>query len=255
MKPIIGITTLCEHRDNKVHSSINYNYSKSVNMAGGTPILIPSINSDEDIENYLNTIDALLLSGGEDISPLLYGENPIKQVTYISPDRDEYETKLYLGALQKDMPILGICRGIQLMNSVSGGTLYQDINTQAQYSNGHSPMQNLTYNFYHTVNIEKDSKLFEIFKSEELKVNSFHHQAVNKVADKFKVTAKSPDGIIEGIENLENTFVLGVQWHPEDLTVEHPEFLKLFKTFIDEASKYKESDERKCYIYRKEFLG
>ncbi len=244
MKPIIGITTLCENRDNKVHSSINYNYAKSVNMAGGTPILIPLVQNDEDIDNYLDTIDGLLLSGGEDISPLLYGENPIKEVTYISPDRDEYEVKLYLKALDRNIPILGICRGVQLMNVALGGTLYQDINAQAEKPNGHAPMANLTYNLYHTVNIEKSSKLFHIFGKDVLHVNSFHHQAVNRVSDKFKAVATSPDGIIEGIEHLENTFVLGVQWHPEDLTVKHPQFLRLFEVFIGESLKYK-SHERK----------
>lgn len=238
MRPIIGITTFCDNRDNNVYSSVNYNYSKSVNMAGGTPILIPLTANDEDIDNYLDTVDGLLLSGGEDVSPLFYGENPIKEVTYISPDRDEYEEKLYLEALHRNMPILGICRGIQFMNSASGGTLYQDINSQVENSNGHSPMANLSYNLYHTVNIEKNSKLFNIFGVDELRVNSFHHQAVNAISDKFKVVATSPDGIIEGIEHLENTFVVGVQWHPEDLTVKHPQFLKLFKAFTVEAAKY-----------------
>lgn len=241
MKPIIGITTLYEPRNDNIVSSINYNYPMSVNIGGATPILIPAMDKEEDIDNYINTIDALVLSGGEDVEPLRYGENPIKEIKYTSPERDEYEIKLYLKALEKDMPVLGICRGIQLMNIGSGGTLYQDINVQIENCLGHFPTNNPYRNYCHTVNIDKDSRLYNIFGKEELKVNSFHHQAVKKLADNFKVTAKSSEGIIEGIEHIDKKFVIGVQWHPEGLTINHPHFISLFEALSKAALEYREN--------------
>lgn len=210
MRPVIGITALCKNENGNLFTFLNYYYSKSIVMAGGTPILIPLGGEDDDIKNYIDIIDGLILSGGEDINPLFYGENPTNKINYTSPERDEYEKKLYLKALEEDMPILGICRGLQLMNSVSGGNLYQDINMQVENSNGHSPVGISKSNLYHTVNIVKNSKLFNIFCEEEIKVNSFHHQAIKKLSDKFIISAQSSDGIVEGIEHKYNTFVLGV---------------------------------------------
>ncbi|URZ06590.1 gamma-glutamyl-gamma-aminobutyrate hydrolase family protein [Clostridium felsineum] len=239
MRPIIGITTVCKNENADLFTFLNYNYSKSVVLAGGTPILIPLGGEEDDIKNYIDIIDGLLLSGGEDINPLFYGENPISKVMYTSPARDEYEKKLYSKALEKDMPVLGICRGIQFMNSVSGGTLYQDINVQCDKSNGHNPRGNPKCNLYHTVNILRKSKLFNVFGEEEIKVNSFHHQAINRLSDEFIISAKSPDGIVEGIEHIKKSFVIGVQWHPEYLSAIYPEFLRLFEAFVLESSKFK----------------
>lgn len=238
MKPIIGITTFCEDKPKKTYSSVSYNYIKSVHLAGGTPITIPLIKTEEDIQNYLDIVDALLFSGGEDVNPLAYGENPVREVKHTSPERDEYETLLYKEALKRNIPILGICRGTQLINIASGGTLYQDINSQVPNTLGHCPFENPVHNLYHTVNLEADSKLFNIFEAKELKVNSFHHQAVNKIAPNFKATAFSSDGIIEAIEYQGDSFIVCVQWHPEDLTIHHPHFVKLFKALVDEAIRY-----------------
>jgi putative glutamine amidotransferase len=141
--------------------------------------------------------------------------------------------------MKLDMPVLGICRGIQLMNAASGGTLYQDIYEQCEGVFGHNPMKTPVDSLYHTVKIEKGSKLHEIFQSDSLKVNSFHHQAVKRTASNFKVTALSPDGIIEGIEDRTRDFVVGVQWHPEDLSIKYPEFLKLFIKFVEHAYIFK----------------
>lgn len=242
MKPVIGITTFSDNKMRRLYNSVSHNYVNSVYMAGGIPLLIPIVRGKEDIENYIDMIDGLLLSGGEDVSPLLYGESPIKEVTVISEDRDYEEYELYFKALERNMPVLGICRGIQLMNAASGGTLYQDIYVQCKDVFGHSPMETPVDSLYHTVKIEKDSKLYKVFDREILKVNSFHHQAVKVPGRGFDVTALSPDGIIEGIENKEKGFVVGVQWHPEDLTIKYPQFLKLFSKFTEHA--YNFSDKR-----------
>lgn len=237
MKPIIGITTFCESKPKKVYSSVSYNYVKSVQLAGGTPVLIPLVEDEEDLDNYLDKIDGLILTGGEDMNPLSYGENPIKEVTFISIERDEQEIKLYLKAVEKHIPILGICRGAQVINVAAGGTLYQDIPVQIKDALGHCPLENPVYNLYHTVEIYKNSKLFQIFVDSNLKVNSFHHQSIKELGKDLNVTAVSIDGIIEGIEHKLEPFIVGVQWHPEDLTVHHPKFIKLFSALINACSK------------------
>jgi putative glutamine amidotransferase len=200
-------------------------------MAGGIPVLIPIIDSRQNIDFYINKIDGLLLTGGEDVSPIMYGENPTKEVTQISPQRDEQEYELFLQAYIRNLPVLGICRGVQLMNSALGGTLYQDIYTQRENSLGHCPMDTPVDNLYHSVKINKESKLYSIFQKEEILVNSFHHQSLKDISKEFTVSAMSSDGIVEGIENVNRKFAIGVQWHPEDLTKKYPEFLKLFDAF------------------------
>jgi Predicted glutamine amidotransferases len=245
MKPVIGITTYTENKQWKAYNSISNNYINSVYLAGGIPLLIPVIADDMLIKSYLNMIDGLLFTGGVDVSPFMFGENPIKEVSEISVDRDEYELKLYEGAIKIDMPILGICRGIQFINAASGGTLYQDIFVQRENTLGHCPNNIPRDTLYHSIKIQKDSRLYNILNKEVINVNSFHHQAVKNVAENFKVTAESEDGIIEGIESTNSTFVMGVQFHPEDLPVKHPEFLKLFKALIDESIIYNEDRKNK----------
>jgi putative glutamine amidotransferase len=238
VKPLIGITTVCEHRLEKVFDSVNYNYIKSVYAAGGMPALIPVLPYEDDMKIYIDSLDGLLFTGGNDISPLRYREDPVMGVTSISDDRDICELALFKEGMKRDMPMLGICRGIQLMNVGCGGTLYQDIHCQVKNALGHLALQTLPQDYYHRVIIERDSKLHGIFGKCELNVNSFHHQSVKELGRGFKVTAKSPDGIIEGIESTEKTFVVGVQWHPEGLVEKHGVFLKLFEAFVDEAADF-----------------
>lgn len=240
MKPVIGITTFCEIKQgNKIYDEVNYNYIKSISIAGGVPFLIPVTANDIDIGSYLDIIDGVMFTGGNDISPVLYGEEPIKEVVSISEDRDSYEFALYKEAFKRNMPVLGICRGIQLINAASGGTLYQDIYSELKDIKGHYQSDTPSDNLYHSVDISKGSKLYNIFGSEKILVNSFHHQSVKKVADGFKITAKASDGIIEAIENIHKDFIVGVQWHPEGLVEKHPQFIKLFEAFINAAGNYK----------------
>ncbi|WP_018249634.1 gamma-glutamyl-gamma-aminobutyrate hydrolase family protein [Orenia marismortui] len=234
-KPVIGITTFCAKEPRKVYTKVSYNYINSVSLAGGIPVLIPLLNKTEDIEKYIELIDGLLLSGGEDVCPREYGENPIKEVTMINPDRDEWELKLYKKAYESNMPILGICRGLQLINIAEGGSLYQDIYQQVNDVLGHLSSDTEIYHLYHSIEIEEKSKLFDIFSSNRIDVNSYHHQAVKDLAPGFKVTARSEEGIIEAIEDKKKNFVIGIQWHPEDLTMQHSEFIKLFKALVDKA--------------------
>lgn len=237
MKPVIGITTFNKHKEQREYNSIDCNYINSVILAGGLPVLLPIIDNKEDIKEYLNNIDGLIFSSGEDILPVIYGENPINELRAISTKRDYFEIELFKLAYDMDKPILGICRGIQLINVASGGTLYQDIYVQRENTLGHSPKEIERNSLYHFIDIEKGSKLFDIFNEEKIMVNSFHHQSVKNVSQGFKITARSYDGIIEAIEAKNKKFVVGVQWHPEALAMNYKEFAKLFEQFIDAAKR------------------
>ncbi|MFT8350799.1 gamma-glutamyl-gamma-aminobutyrate hydrolase family protein [Clostridium saccharoperbutylacetonicum] len=233
MKPIIGITTMHEIEIEKSFTLASNNYLRAVEAAGGVPLFLPITEELEDIKSYLNIIDGIVFTGGGDISPLKYGENPIQIEFGINNSRDNFEFNLFLEAYNMDMPILGICRGAQLINVALGGSLYQDINLQVSNCHGHMQSEMQVYDFFHQVIIDKDSKLFDIFNSRELEVNSFHKQAIKALGENLIVTATAKDGIIEGIEGISRKFLVGVQWHPEDLSLKHKDFVKLFKALID----------------------
>lgn len=234
-KPIIGITTFCKKEPKKTYCSASYNYIAAIGNAGGIPMLIPLLGKKNSFSRYIDNIDALVLSGGEDISPLLYGENPTKTIKMINPRRDKWELELFNEAYRRNMPILGICRGIQLIDIAAGGNLYQDISVQCKEALGHMPIETEVHHLFHSINIEKESKLFDIFRSTQIDINSYHHQAVKDLAPGFKATARSEEGIIEAIESIDKKFVIGVQWHPEDLIRHHPQFMELFKAIVQAA--------------------
>lgn len=233
MKPIIGITTFHEVKSQKSISSVSNHYVTAIEKVGGVPILIPISENMEDVKEYLRIIDGIIFTGGECVSPIKFGENPSERISNVSDLRDDFELELFREAYKIDMPILGVCRGTQLINIALGGNLYQDIFSQKSICYGHMPREIQVYNLFHLINIKENSKLFDIFKTTELGVNSFHHQAIKDLGKDLKVIALSKDGIIEGIESLSRKFLIGVQWHPEDLTIKHDEFLKLFKALID----------------------
>lgn len=235
MKPIIGLALSNRVKSKKTYSVINNDYIKAVQKAGGVPILIPFSDNIENIKMLTDKIQGIIFTGGEDISPLTYNEDPIKEVECIIEERDRFELELFKEVYEKKIPILGICRGLQIINVALGGNLYQDIYTQISDCNGHSPKHVSRSNLYHSVKIEKGTKLFDIFKTEDLKVNSFHHQSVKKLGSDLKITAVSNDGIVEGIETLTEKYLVAVQWHPENLVQRHGEFLKLFQSLIDNA--------------------
>jgi putative glutamine amidotransferase len=237
MKPIIGVTSYYQNGTRKPITAVSHNYIKSVYLAGGLPVIIPILNNEEDIFDYVDMVDGILFTGGADIAPLYYGENPIKQISTVYANRDEQELAMFKRAYKINKPIFGICRGNQLINVALGGTLYQDIYAQVDGVLGHDPAESPVDELFHSVNILKDSNLYNIFKTEKLNVNSFHHQAIKDLAPNLKVIAKSSEGIIEAVECEDRNFLLGVQWHPEDLTIKYPIFLELFKSFVDACRK------------------
>ncbi len=235
MKPIIGLTTFKEIKTTWTYNNVSYNYVNSVLLAGGVPIMIPILKDTEDIDRYLDIVDGLIFTGGEDVAPLLYGENPIKEVTCICSDRDNMELNLFKRAYEKGVPIFGVCRGLQLINVALGGTLYQDINSQIKDSLGHS-VDMAGDELYHSMKVEKDSKLYEVFQREMVDINSFHHQSVKDLGKDLKVSAYSEDGIVEAFESTNDKFIMAVQFHPEALIPRHMEFINLFKYFITKCN-------------------
>lgn len=238
MIPVIGVTIWKDFKNSNVYETVNEANLNSIIDNGGAPIMLPITNNDEVIDKYLEMIDGIFFTGGEDISPLIFGEEPIKGLGSIEYDRDEFEVRLYKKAVEKNMPILGICRGMQLINVAAGGTVYQDIYNQRPNTNSHDPKITFWGNEYHSVEINEGSKIYEIFKKAHIKTNSYHHQAVKDIAEGYKATAFAKDGIVEGIESVNLNFAVGVQWHPEVMYDKYPLFKNLFKAFIDEASKF-----------------
>lgn len=237
MKPVIGVTVDKSRSDGFNYETINECNLRALMLSGAIPLMLPITDDDELIDDYLHIVDGLYFSGGNDINPLIFGEDPIKQIGGIDYSRDEFEIKLFKKAAAKDMPVLGICRGEQVINVASGGTLYQDIYSQKEGTNGHSPTFSFGGYAHHKVKIAKGSKLYNILQTEETNVNSFHHQAIRDLAEGFTVTASSADGIIEGIESVNHSFIVGVQWHPEIMFDRYNEFLKIFEALVQASKK------------------
>lgn len=239
MKPIIGVTVDKTRGDGYNYQKINESNLNALTNSGAIPLMLPITGDDAMIDDYLNIVDGLYFSGGNDIDPLIFGEDPIKEIGGIDYSRDEFEIKLLRKAALKNMPILGICRGAQVINAALGGSLYQDIYAQREGTNGHSPKFSSGGYAHHRVKIEKDSRVYDILKTEEINVNSFHHQAVKRLAEGFKITAISEDGIIEAIESVNHSFLVGIQWHPEIMFERYPVFLKIFEALVNECLKKK----------------
>ena len=229
-RPVIGITGNYEDLTCK----LGRGYYQSVVAAGGVPVVIPPVADKHVIVNTLEHIDALILSGGGDINPLWAGEEPSPKLHGINQERDLPELLIARLAYNRQIPMLGICRGIQTLATAFGGKVEQDISDVATIKHSQDADRSEPT---HSVIIDEDSSLFDIYKSTKVMVNSFHHQAVAEAGDKFRVIAKSPDGIIEAMESSEFKSILGVQWHPECLE----EGLPLFQWLVNEAKSFREA--------------
>ena len=232
--PVIGISGNFREGD----CTLAQAYYMSVVEAGGTPVVIPSYDDDKALVSLLDTLDGIVLSGGADIDPDYLGEEPLDCIS-INPRRDRQELTLVRLAVERQIPVLGICRGIQVLTAALGGKLYQDIKIQHDRpSIEHS--QTIARGLpSHEVKLEKDSLLYGFFGKETLAVNSFHHQAVKEVPAGFRVTASAPDGIIEGMESTTFRPIMGVQWHPECFLLENDRtMLPIFEWLVEQASLY-----------------
>ena len=234
-KPIIGITSNLLYRssgtiDGKFTTFNNQEYDKAIIMAGGIPILLP-ITSDEDIiQSQVSLCDGILLAGGDDVNPLLYGEEPQKYLGETNSDVDFHHLTLAKEALSKQKPILGICRGMQLLNIACGGNVYQDLSEYPREYFKHSQIAPRTQ-CSHTVKTEEDSLLCKLL-GPSFQTNSFHHQALHRLGENISATAWSKDRIIEGIELTNYCFGIGVQWHPEIMLMQNQGMMPLFIAFI-----------------------
>jgi putative glutamine amidotransferase len=208
-------------------------YIQAIKAAGGIPLLIPLGLSEEELQVIFQHLDGVLVPGGGDIEPHFY--NGRTDVTLNGVDRERDQTELFMAraAIEKRKPILGICRGIQVLNVALGGTLWEDIVSLVPGASNHDMPDDLPRNYLaHKVTIKSDSVLAHTMGVTERRVNSLHHQALRDLAPDLTVTATAPDGIIEGVEVPDHPFAVGVQWHPENLVNDDPVMLSLFKGLV-----------------------
>ena len=237
-KPIIGISSsvIVDESGNFAgykRAYVNKDYVDAVVRAGGVPLIIPFTTDKEVIIAQAQLIDGLILSGGHDVNPYNYGQEPSQKLGETFPERDTYEMILLEESKKRNIPILGICRGSQLINVAAGGTLYQDLSLIAGNILKHNQVAKPTLKT-HMIKIEENSVIAIIFGKETM-VNSFHHQAIDKVADDFRVVARASDGVVEAIEHKTYKFLVAVQWHQEMLAVECEKARELFAKFVEEA--------------------
>lgn len=238
-RPIIGITGNYDAGK----CTLLEGYYRSVLEAGGMPLIIPPTDDTDAMVSLLDRVDALILSGGGDINPLYLGEEPLRELSSVNPARDWHELMLVRLAANRQLPVLGICRGIQVMMVALGGKLYQDIYKEAAATLKHS-QETERHVATHTVRITTESLLHKLFGTEVLPVNSFHHQAVREVAPGFAVSALSPDGLIEAVESTGHKSMLGVQWHPECMILGGDRsMMPLFEWVVGEARSFAEARE------------
>ena len=203
--PVIGIS--CGVSSGGT-SSLGDSYVEAVNLAGGIPVMIPTVRNDEEAARVVALFDGIIFSGGEDVQPSYYSEAVLNETVNWNIIRDVSDIALARAALAQKKPILGICRGSQLMNVAMGGTLIQDIPTQVPQTVGHSRGN------MHMIGLEKDGFLYRIFGADSIRVNSFHHQGVKDPAPSVKIVARTGDGVVEAYEADK---VWGVQFHPEKM--------------------------------------
>ncbi|MCM1989968.1 gamma-glutamyl-gamma-aminobutyrate hydrolase family protein [Oceanirhabdus seepicola] len=235
-KPIIGVVGNILTMENGImigleRAYVNNDYVRAVEKAGGVPVVLPVIDDDEAIISQVKACDGIIISGGQDVHPMSYNEEPHEKLGYVNSKIDEYQIKLVKTALQEKKPLLGICRGHQILNVACGGTLYQDLSEMSGSILKHF-QEGKRYDYSHKIKIKSDSILDRLFGKEVL-INSYHHQCINQVGEGLEVVANASDGVIEAVQMKESDFVMGVQWHPEMMVAGSDTMLILFKELIE----------------------
>lgn len=235
-KRIIGIlTNILATQDNPERIYVNRGYVTSITRAGAIPLLIPVLDDMQAIRQIIEEVDGLLFSGGQDIHPHYYKEAPGPGLGEVCLERDISEMEALYYAISLKKPLLGICRGMQLLNVGFGGTLIQDIPREVTTALEHRQTAKREEGT-HEVEVVTGTRLHDIFGQKSVLTNSFHHQAVKEMAPGFIPTAYTADGVIEAMESTGNHCMWGVQWHPEAMAVSSPLMQKLFDAFIAEVS-------------------
>ncbi len=225
MKPIVGISTSYDN-DEKAHL-LRDHYILAILKAGGVPIMLPAVAENDIIQSYTKICDALVLSGGGDAHPSYWGELPDKELGEVSPLRDIFEIELVRNIMKIRKPVLGICRGCQIINIAAGGSIIQNIEGKFMHQQK-APRDYAS----HQVFVQNHSKLAAILKTEEIEVNSFHHQAVKIPGPSMRISACASDGTIEAIEfSGRHQFAVGIQWHPECMEDVYADYL--FEALIE----------------------
>lgn len=238
-KPIIGISGSILVDEGGMfpgyrRAYVNEDYVNAVLVNGGIPIIVPMNQDEEVIEQQINQIDGLILSGGHDVSPEYYKEEPLQKLGMTLSERDCFDFLLLKKAKEKNIPILGICRGSQIINVYHGGNLYQDLSYREGKTFKHWQGHDSDI-VTHSVIINNNSQLYKMIGARELMVNSFHHQLIKEVPSNFTIAANAKDGVIEAIEAMDYRFLVGVQWHPEMLHKSETMMNGIFKKLIEEA--------------------
>ena len=238
-RPVIGVVPLYDIQRDSLWMIPGY--LDGIAAAGGIPVVLPLTEDEQALGQLAYEIDGFLMTGGQDVSPMLYGEERLASCGETLPVRDGMESRLFQLCLERDVPVLGICRGIQLMNVLLGGTLYQDLPSQRPTQTEHhmSPPYDRPV---HQVEICKGTPLFDLIQTERMDVNSYHHQAVRDKAPALQTMAVSEDGLIEAVCLPERPFVWAVQWHPELSWRTDEKSRRIFEAFVGRCA----SERNRC---------
>jgi len=248
MVPVIGVTATLKQDVDEVadrplgrYVRADFDYVDGVAQAGGAPVVLAPVAGSRVAETITSGLDGLLLSGGSDLHPSYYGEEPIPELNVTVPERDAFEMELLKHALRRGIPVFGICRGMQVLNVALGGTLYQDLPSQMEGGVllGHR-QETPKWQPKHEVEVDGGSQVAGIMGSRAFKVNSYHHQAVKDLAPGLVVVARSPDGVAEAVEyrDLSESWILGVQWHAEAMRATGSEHRNLFAAHVEAAERH-----------------
>ena len=230
MKPLVGVMPLWD--DDKDSIWMLPGYLDGLKEAGATPVIFPLTEDSEEISGLVDICDGILLTGGHDVTPSIYGEEPLEGKVSCCITRDNMEKLVLEDAMKKNKPVLGICRGIQFINALLGGTLYQDLPSQHPSDIEHH--QTPPYDIpVHDVNIKRSTPLYDCLGTDRISVNSYHHQAVKDVAPGLEIMAESDDGIVEALYKPSYGFLWAVQWHPEFSYKTDENSKKIFRAFVE----------------------
>ncbi len=252
-RPVIGLTTQTLHSIDGIPPGLpaswvmNQRYFLAATMVGAVPWMIPLLDDDvHTLREIYERLDGILIPGGVDISPREYGEEVGPACGNLDPARDRVELQLVRWAMEDRKPVLGLCRGLQVINVASGGSLWQDLASQNSAFDKHDYFPTAGFerdHLAHAVELVEGTRLARLLESASVSVNSMHHQGVKRLGRDLVVSATAPDGLIEAVEGVDDGFLVGVQWHPEVFEMADPHTRHLFGSFIRAASEWRATEE------------